>query len=478
MKCYPLNRMLYVFLLLALTMNLLQAQTYEIKVKFDTYRNNTAYLGFHYGNNKYIRDTAQVNNKGIVTFKNPEGYPGGIYLVIIPDKNHFELIVSEKKVYVETDTSDYIANMKIISSKENEVYNQYLLFMREQQFERENISQRIQKIDPVDTAKISKLNKKLIKLNKEALEYRKKIIKDYPDLFFSKLLTAIEEPVPRGKMEQETDSMYRNFLYGFYQNHYFDNIDLSDKKFLRTPIYEAKVDRFVDKLTMRHPDSIKYAAQRIIDRSMANEEVFRFTLSKLFNKYARSKYMGMDAVVVYLAEQYYLSGKATWADSAQIAKIYERIVNLSSNLIGMKAPELIMQDMEGKYTSLHSVNAVYTVLVFWDVSCSHCRQIMPQIKKLVNRTPKDSLQVMAVYVGKSNEELQVYLKENPLPFIHVSDPNNFSNYRTLYDVYSTPIIYLLDKNKIIQAKRIGADKIEPIINTLEERYDLVKPTEK
>jgi hypothetical protein len=33
-------------------------------------------------------------------------------------------------------------------------------------------------------------------------------------------------------------------------------------------------------------------------------------------------------------------------------------------------------------------------------------------------------------------------------------------------VYSTPVFYLLDKNKIIKAKRFGVDQLEKLIEVL------------
>jgi hypothetical protein len=35
-----------------------------------------------------------------------------------------------------------------------------------------------------------------------------------------------------------------------------------------------------------------------------------------------------------------------------------------------------------------------------------------------------------------------------------------------HDVYSTPVFYLLDKNKIIKAKRFGVDQLEKLIEVL------------
>jgi len=44
-----------------------------------------------------------------------------------------------------------------------------------------------------------------------------------------------------------------------------------------------------------------------------------------------------------------------------------------------------------------------------------------------------------------------------LEWTNVWDPTNSSNFRKLYDVTSTPIIYILDKNKKIVAKRLDVE---------------------
>jgi hypothetical protein len=46
---------------------------------------------------------------------------------------------------------------------------------------------------------------------------------------------------------------------------------------------------------------------------------------------------------------------------------------------------------------------------------------------------------------------------------------HLNNLKEKYDIFSTPVIYLLDKNKVIQAKRIGAEQIEEVITNLEKR---------
>lgn len=61
-----------------------------------------------------------------------------------------------------------------------------------------------------------------------------------------------------------------------------------------------------------------------------------------------------------------------------------------------------------------------------------------------------------------------YIADNKLPFINVYDGAHYNNAIEKYDVYSTPVIYILDKNKVIKAKRIEAEKVKEIILSLEK----------
>ena len=59
-----------------------------------------------------------------------------------------------------------------------------------------------------------------------------------------------------------------------------------------------------------------------------------------------------------------------------------------------------------------------------------------------------------------------YITDNQLPFINVYDGAHVNNTIQKYDVFSTPVIYILDRNKVIKAKRIGANRIKSLISAL------------
>ena len=106
------------------------------------------------------------------------------------------------------------------------------------------------------------------------------------------------------------------------------------------------MDYYIKKLTPQIPDSINAAADRFIGKAKANDELFKYAVHYITNKYEKSKIMGMDAVFVHMAEEYYMKGEAFWVDSTNLAKITERAKTLSPLLLGKVAPNIILPEGE------------------------------------------------------------------------------------------------------------------------------------
>ena len=104
---------------------------YEIKIHINGMRDSTIYLGNHYGEKQYVRDTLKLDQDGWATFKGNDSLPGGIYLIVMPSKTYFEIIVNEQKFTIETDTIDFIKNMKISGSLENKLFNDHQRYIIE-----------------------------------------------------------------------------------------------------------------------------------------------------------------------------------------------------------------------------------------------------------------------------------------------------------------------------------------------------------
>ena len=181
--------------------------------------------------------------------------------------------------------------------------------------------------------------------------------------------------------------------------------------------------------------------------------------------------MGMDKLFVEIAERYFLDGKATWLDSAAVAKVTEKVRVTKPNLIGKLAPELKLPDSEGNYFSLHQMNSKYTILLFWEPNCSHCKKTVPQIYKDLYLPLKDKgIDIFAVCTqNKKDDWVKAIVEYKLLDWTNVWDPSVSSNFRSLYDIYSTPVIYILDSTKHIIAKRLDVESSVKFLNHLLEK---------
>jgi peroxiredoxin len=382
---------------------------------------------------------------------------------------------AEQNFTLEADTTDYIKTMKIKGSEENKIFYEYQSFMASKQKQIEPLREELKKVKAKDSTKT--IQDKITAIDEEVKNYRIDLYKTHPKSFVAKLMKAMQDPeIPEAPI-LENGKKDSTFAYRYYKAHFWDNIDFSDDRMLRTPIFHPKVKQYMEKLTAQGPDyvdSINASADYLISKAKANQEVFKYIVYWLTYNYESSNIMGMDAVFVHLVEQYYVTKQAFWVDSTQLYKITNRAYTLKPLLIGKKAPMVNMQDSTGKYIPLYDVKAKYTVMIFWDHGCGHCKKEIPKLVEQYNSKLKaKGVQVYAIETEDKPKEWKQFIKEHKLNWINVCEPDDYKRAVTkkIYDIYSTPVIYLLDENKIIKAKRIDSEQIVNIVDMLEKEKE-------
>lgn len=450
---------LCLFAVTALSLQAL-AGGYEIKVTVKGLSDSTCQLAYYFGDKQYIKDSAKADAKGNLIFKGPEDLPGGIYMVVLPGKKYFEMIVDkEQRFSLESDVADLVANMKVKGSKDNEIFYDYLrwITIRGKQVEELKKELEVNKSNP---EKSKEIKDKQAAIDAEVKQYKNDILAKYPATLLSAIFKASTDPdvpEPPKNADGSIDSLFR---YRYFRAHYFDNINMKDDRLLRTPVFAPKIKQFVERILPQHPDSICVGAKKMIDLTDEKSEIFKYLVFYITNTYEKSNIMGMDAVFVCMAEQYYLSGKAFWVDSAQTEKIRERVNALKPCLIGKQAYNMRMYKPDFQQVSLNEVKNKYTIIYFWDPSCGHCQKVTPKLSEFYKTNKeKFDVEVFGVYIETDTTEWFKYIKEKELTWLNVADLTLKTNFRAYYDIYSTPVIYVLDRNKKIIAKRIDVENL-------------------
>ena len=184
--------LLFVFVLFNVL--LIQAKDgYNIKVKVKGIKDTICYLANYYGDKQYLKDTANVDSKGNFVFQGQEQLPGGIYIIVLPDKKYFEFIVNkEQRFSLETDINDLVKNMKIKGSPENKLFYDYLNFINKKQQEIMPLKETLKNIkNNKDSTNL--IQKNIKEINEQVKSYKIKFIDDNPKTFIAKIFNASKE---------------------------------------------------------------------------------------------------------------------------------------------------------------------------------------------------------------------------------------------------------------------------------------------
>jgi thiol-disulfide isomerase/thioredoxin len=452
-----------------------EKEGYNIEVKLNGIQNSDLYLGFHYGNKQFIKDTVRLDENGHGVFSGAKTLQQGIYLIITPSKKYFEILIGEDQHFSFTaNTSDFIHTIDFQGSKINEAFNEYQKFMIRQNRKSQELRKRLKaKKGNQDSTEV--INERLSEMDKEVKEKWKSLVSEYPGTILATIIQAMQTPeTPDFEIPEDAenpDSIRWIKRYQYFKKHYFDNIDLSDERLVRTPIIHNKIKYYFDNVMIQQPDSIIPQVDKVIQQTRGSDEAFQYVTRYLINHYQKSKIMGMDKVFVHIAEKYYLSGEADWMDEKSLDKLRERVQKIKPNLIGNVAPSLKLPTINNEFASLHDLESKYTILYFWEPGCGHCKKVTPKIRDIFKKYTRDQLEVFAVYTQSDREEWRKYVKDKDLNWVNVWDPQYTSNFRDKYDIYSTPTIYLIDQNNKIVAKRIDFKSLKKMLEQKLEKKE-------
>jgi thiol-disulfide isomerase/thioredoxin len=448
---------------------------YEIQVQIQPFKNGHYFLAYHFGNKQFLVDSAKLDPNGLAIFKGDKKLQGGIYLIVFPEKNGWIecMLDKEQRFSISADTSNLISSLRFTGSPDNTIFNDYQIKSFETGTKMNEIK-KLQTNNPSDP-KNALYAEQIKNLSNELEQYRESIKKNHPTLLLTTIFNLLKDPTVPPAKEHPGGKYDSTYAYQYYKNHYWDGISLSDERLIRTPVLQGKFDRYFDQILPADSDSIIMYADMMLDVAESNEEMFKFILSSLAEKYVNPKYMGQDAIFVHLFEKYFLAGRAdSWMNEKYKKYIFDRGYSLMSNTIGKKAAELAMVDTLGNKFSLYNVDALYTIICFWDPTCGHCREEVPKLNLFYQQKWKQSgIKIIGVMTDGGRENWLKFITENSLKdWMHLYQTDetkdailkaNKPSYRQLYDAYTTPTIYLLDKNKNILAKKLNSQQLDEFI---------------
>jgi thiol-disulfide isomerase/thioredoxin len=464
---------------------------------------DTVYLANYYGSKLYYADTAFSDARGKVVFAREQGYLAGVYAVVTDGPKYFEVLLDEPLVQLRTNITDLTGAMEVKNSRQNERFFAYIKFLAAQKAKGEGF--RAQLADSTSTLTLparAVIKGQLEELDRQVKEHQQSIVKDMPGTLLATIVKMSMPQEPQ-RVDEADGTMDTTATYYANRAHFWDNVTLSDPRIVRTPVFQNKFEEYIGKMVPQVPDTINRLADELIARLGQDEEPFKFVVHNITYKYETSDLMGMDKVFVHMAQTYYCpapgkASRANWMSDEKLGKMCERADKMAPLTLGSKSAEIILTDStEQRWVSMHQMPQDYVVVLFWDPHCGHCKKEVPDMHKTyLEKLKPMGIGVYAVANARDSAlftDWKEFIHEKRFEWVDVALTHNVYkqavkdasvfvprhttvkslNYSDTYDVFSTPKVFLVDRERKFVGKQLSADQIADLVARLRER-DLKK----
>ena len=375
----------------------------DIKFRIDNQQDDTYYFCKYRGAKVIVLDTLTVKND-VIRFKQKEKLPEGIYL-LTTSKNMplIEVLVAKKQKFTVkiSNLEDWNTAKVKGCAKETKVYYKLMAKVKETEA---NIAvlESEEGYHPENWKKADSLRKDLANYE-ESLKIKKN------GAFINTVINSLKS-------------------HGL--ENYWEDFPFDDARVLTYPLIDNKLNTYFETIS---PDAtvINEAIDDIMARTGDCTEVRDYLLWYFYRMDYAPKYMNLDDVYIHLVNDYFMKLKMNSVSESLLESMSERAKYLENLKIGAKFPKL---------GSLYSIKSSYVAVVFFDMTCQKCSEEGRILEEIKSRHPEMEIFPVEINAGMDDNLLMKF------------------------DVQNTPMIYLLDHNKVIIAKRMKAAQVEQFLN--------------
>ncbi|MEI6434775.1 MAG: redoxin domain-containing protein [Bacteroidota bacterium] len=378
----------------------------------------------------------------------------GMYRLYWAKEGMVDVIWNREDIHFKTNESNPEDSLKFIGSIENQLYQSFIRMDRINQSKLQVLVPVIDFYPSHDAFYQTAINEfeNIQRLQQRFLDSAANL---YPNSYAVRLAKVYSSPFIPAAMNKDDRMTY-------LKQRYFDKVNFSDTSLLRSMVFPNKAISYMslysnNRLPQKQLEAefIK-AVNVILGAASVNPDVYRFLLDYLVSGFDKFHF---DEVITYIADNF--KDPSSCEDQTRKSALQKKLETFQKLAVGKTAPELEVPDVKGKPVKLADIGSEYTLLVFWSTTCPHCVAMMPRLKEFYAGQQPKRFEVMSVSIDTSRAEWTTFLKEEKLNWINVSDLKGFAGKSADdYNIYATPTIFLLDREKKILAKPITLMELE------------------
>ena len=426
-------------------------------------------------------DTFQIEktNAGfsLITFYFPINSNPGVYRLVLGQTTYarvmneapqqIDFIFNKEDIYFETDFKSPTDSLTIIRSEENKTW---FSFLKEEKRIQQEINQAEQELEyfraklnePAEKEWIKKFNDLQNKRDAIIVETAKSNERD----FVSKMIKMYRRPFLDGKF-------LKNERSEIFKNEFFKLLDFSDEKLMYSAVYSRNVFQYLMSFAQKGLTRDEQEAEfmRAVDLILAHVKhnpnrvepkntdlVYEFILDYLVRGFER---LNQEKLIEYIAENY--AGTTCQTDEKTTL---ERKLEAAKMKMGTFVPDFQMKDINGDFIRFSEIQKDTTVLVFWASWCSHCCEMLPEIKRWHPASELKNTEIVLVSLDTSPEDWKNFVYNHNLDvFYNFCDFQEWEGKTAIdYNVFATPTIFVLNKELKILGKPITLTELKNLLD--------------
>jgi len=462
-----------------------KAKEPERKIVFNVKDNkdDKMFLVIHFRDKFMLKDSAFTKGNGVFVFEGENKLDEGMYSLVSGGKARlldFMMDGSQKFTY-NLDTTGNVNKYSVVGSPENA---EMLLFQQTTVEAKKQMKEWGEKRKEFEEKEMQDSVDYYLKKMKDKDAEMERFITDLmnlnPTFLFSKLQKSFREvEIPEAPVLEDgtIDSSFRAI---YFRTHYWDNFDMTDRRFLFMPSFDPKLNNYIKRILWYQPvDTINKYIDLMLDKTSPDSLMYRYTVEFVSREFETSKIIGHDAVFVHIAKNNQLAGKCTWLDEDIIKKYKMVIEDKEPLLIGKKTVEMILPDTSqteifGHWISSYKMPNKYRILWFYDQNCATCKKEALEMKAVydsLENIGKRNFDVYAVNRTDDIEGWKKYIRTNGYTWINVGGAKGNVDWKEAFRITSNPQFYIINQEHIIILnKNIPKD----MITTFLEDYERIE----
>ncbi|RLD54429.1 MAG: hypothetical protein DRJ05_14675, partial [Bacteroidetes bacterium] len=344
-------------------------------------------------------------------------------------------------------------SLEVISSTENKIYYDFLKARNMYMRKFELLATPVDYYPKTDSFYFE-LEHQYVKTQKGFAGYIEEIIAANPDAWSTKL---IKQRRPFFFAPELTEVGRREYT----MEHFFDPIDFSDVELVRSNVYTTLAIDYISLYSNPNfnqeqlENAFIGAVDKIMYEAMDNSIIYEFIVDYLVGGFERFHF---DKVLDYIAENY---TPEQCENEERKSDLQTRLLKYAELTNGKQAPDIVVPGVDGKQIKLSKIRAEYTLVLFWASWCPHCNETLPKILNIYeNSTNRKKLEVLSISLDKEMEEWKSAIDSANYTWLDACDLKGWDGPAVVdYNVYATPTMFLLDKDKKIVAKPITLEEL-------------------